>query len=67
MIITYFKLIVNQNNPSFWDCRRFIITYFKLIVNQNTREESRKHFIITYFKLIVNQNEIFILPSRKEL
>ena len=36
-IITYFKLIVNQNTVSTISFNTLIITYFKLIVNQNAR------------------------------
>ena len=35
-IITYFKLIVNQNAQGKQTLSNPIITYFKLIVNQNT-------------------------------
>ena len=57
-IITYFKLIVNQNYDIAFT-NTLIITYFKLIVNQNQDEEIPfTDEIITYFKLIVNQNTI---------
>ena len=57
VIITYFKLRENQNNPSSLICPHFIITYFKLRENQNVlRNRLVFACIITYFKLRENQN-----------
>ena len=56
-IITYFKLIENQNRDINVVGYSDIITYFKLIENQNLIDAWEGVCeIITYFKLIENQN-----------
>ena len=56
-IITYFKLIENQNIAHRLTSQFIIITYFKLIENQNVLYVFNQiDLIITYFKLIENQN-----------
>ena len=67
-IITYFKLIVNQNKHFDLTPTGKIITYFKLIVNQNLLVGKQPEtYIITYFKLIVNQNYLVVNPFLPKL